>query len=105
VYGGVSTCALHVIVNLIEMFSTRLNVVALFLAFDFCRFCVVIRLFHPHHNGQWPPSLKDFYPSFFPLLFLTILIFEIEPVFPFLMFSASAAHWNVVIVKHIGTLL
>jgi len=24
----------------------------LFLAFDFCRFC--------RHNGQWPPTLKDF---------------------------------------------
>ena len=24
----------------------------IFLAFDFCRFCVVIRLFHPRHNGQ-----------------------------------------------------
>ena len=23
-----------------------------FLAFDFCRFCVVIRFFHPRHNGQ-----------------------------------------------------
>ena len=22
------------------------------LAFDFCRFCVVIRVFHPRHNGQ-----------------------------------------------------
>ena len=31
-----------------------------FLAFDFCRFCVVIRFFHPRHNGQWPPTSKDF---------------------------------------------
>ena len=23
-----------------------------FFAFDFCRFCVVIRFFHPRHNGQ-----------------------------------------------------
>ena len=23
-----------------------------FLAFDFCRFCVVIRFFHPRHTGQ-----------------------------------------------------
>ena len=29
-------------------------------AFDCCRFCVVIRVFHPRHNGQWPPTLKDF---------------------------------------------
>jgi len=25
---------------------------SVFLAFDFCRFCVVIRFFHPCHNGQ-----------------------------------------------------
>ena len=31
-----------------------------FLVLDFCRFCVVIRFFHPRHNGQWPPTLKDF---------------------------------------------
>ena len=31
-----------------------------FLAFDFCRFCVVIRFLHPRHNGQWPPTFKDF---------------------------------------------
>ena len=23
-----------------------------FLTFDFCQFCVVIRFFHPSHNGQ-----------------------------------------------------
>jgi len=26
--------------------------IVIFLAFDFCRFCVVIRFFHPRHNGQ-----------------------------------------------------
>ena len=31
-----------------------------FLAFNFCRFCVVIQFFHPRHNGQWPPTSKDF---------------------------------------------
>ena len=31
----------------------------LFLAFDFCRFCVVIVCFHPRHNGQLPPTAKD----------------------------------------------
>ena len=29
-----------------------------FLAFDFCRFCVVILFFPPRHNGQWPPTSK-----------------------------------------------
>ena len=31
-----------------------------FLAFDFCRFCVVIRCFHHRHYGQWPPTSKVF---------------------------------------------
>ena len=51
-------------------------------AFD-CQFCVVIRFFHPRHNGQWPPTSKDFHPRYYPLHFLTILILEKEPVFPF----------------------
>ena len=58
-----------------------------FLAFDFCRFCVVIRFFHPRHNGQWPPTLKDF-TRFYPLHYFLILILEKEPVFPFSMLSA-----------------
>ena len=41
----------------------------IFLAFDFCRFCVVIRFFHPRHNDQWPSTLKDFYTSLYPLFF------------------------------------
>jgi len=35
--------------NYITMFFVF---VCLFLAFDFCQFCVVIRFFHPQHNGQ-----------------------------------------------------
>jgi len=27
-----------------------------FLAFDFCRFCMDICFFHPHHNDQWPST-------------------------------------------------
>ena len=41
----------------------------------FCRFCVAIR-FHPRHNGQWPPTSKDFLSqilSIFPL-FLKIWV-------------------------------
>jgi len=41
--------------------DTILLYLFIFLAFDCCRFCVVIRFFHPHHNGQWPPISKDFY--------------------------------------------
>ena len=67
---------------------------SLFLAFGICRFCVVIRFFHPCHNGQWPPTSKDFYSRLFPLHCLTILILEKEPVFPFLMLSAKQGdHW------------
>ena len=40
------------------------------LAFDFCRFCVVIRFFHPRHNGQWPPTSKDF---LFQILSITFI--------------------------------
>ena len=40
----------------------------LFLAFDFLS---VLRgsfvFFHPRHNGQWPPTSKDFNPRSYPL--------------------------------------
>ena len=57
----------------------------LFLAFDFCRFCVVIRFFHPCHNGQWPPTSKDFlYRRFYPLhLFFYLNSWEKASIFPF----------------------
>ena len=61
---------------------------SVFLAFDFCRFCVVIHFFQPRHNGQWPPTLKDFYTRSYPLQYFHILILEKEPVFPFSMLSA-----------------
>ena len=30
-----------------------------FFAFYFCRFCMVIRFFHPRHTGQRAPTSKD----------------------------------------------
>ena len=54
-----------------------------FLAFDFCRFCVVIRFFHPHHNSQWPLTSKDFYTRSYPLHYFLILILEKSQYFPF----------------------
>ena len=45
----------------------------IFLAFDFCRFCVVIWFVHPRHNGQWPLALKDFHTRYYPLPFLSHL--------------------------------
>ena len=54
-----------------------------FLAFDFCRFCVVIRGFHPRHNGC---SI----PDFIYYINVPVLILEKEP---FLMFSAEQGHY------------
>ena len=45
-----------------------------FLAFDFCRFCMVIRFFHPRHNGQWPQTSKDFYIRSYPLHYFLIFL-------------------------------
>ena len=48
-----------------------------FLVFDCCRFCVVIRFFHPcHFEGLTNPDLIHY-------IYFTILILEKEPVFPF----------------------
>ena len=41
-----------------------------FLAFDYCRFCVVIRFFYPRHNGQWPPTSKDFLSQILSISFI-----------------------------------
>ena len=64
-----------------------------FLAFDFCRFCVVIRIFHRRHNGQWPPSSKDFYTRSYPLHYFLTLILEKEPELPFSMLSAKQGNY------------
>ena len=42
----------------VQLFAPWIDFFAVFLAFDFCRFYVVIRFFHPCHNGQWPPTSK-----------------------------------------------
>ena len=53
-----------------------------------------IRFFHPRHNGQWPPTSKDFLSQILSItLYFPILILEKEPVFPFLMFSAKQRHY------------
>ena len=67
--------------------------VFLFLALDFIRFCVVIRFFHPHHNGQWTPTSKDFYTRSYPLHYFLILIRKKEPVFSFSMLSAKQGNY------------
>ena len=53
----------------------------LFLAFDFCRFCVVIRVFHPRHSVR---LRRIFYPRFYPLhLFSYLNSRERASIFPF----------------------
>ena len=65
-----------------------------FLAFHFCRFSVVIRFFHPRHNGQWPPTSKDFYPRFYPLhCFVPTYFFRKSQYFPFSMLSAKQGNY------------
>ena len=49
--------------------------------------------FHPRHNGQWPPTSKDFYIRSYPLHYFLILILEKEPVFPFSMLSAKQGNY------------
>ena len=68
-----------------------------FLAFDFCRFCVVTRFFHPSHNGQWPPTSKDILSQ---ILSITFIFLE-EPLFPFLMLSAKQGNYLVPFVKRL----
>ena len=63
-----------------------------FFSVRLCRFWVVIR-FHPHHNGQWPPTSKDFYTRSYPLHYFLILILEKEPVFLFSMLSAKQGNY------------
>ena len=43
------------------------------LAFDFCWFCMVIRFFHPCHNGQWPPTSQDFLYQILSITFISYL--------------------------------
>ena len=41
-----------------------------FLASDYCRFCVVIRFFHPRHNAQWRPTSKNFPTQILSMTFI-----------------------------------
>ena len=55
--------------------------------------CCVIRYFHPRHNGQWPPTSKDFYTRSYPFHYFLILFLEKEPAFPFSMLSAKQGNY------------
>ena len=78
----------HVLIKLCDL--TYIFFFLLFLAFDFCRFCVVIRFFIPANDLR---LRKIFYPRFYPLHYFLILILEKAPVFPFLMFSAKQGNY------------
>ena len=64
-----------------------------FLAFDFCRFRVVIRFLSPPQR----PMTSDFegftIPDLIHYIYFPILILEKEPVFPFLMLSAKQGNY------------
>ena len=56
----------------------------LFLVFDFCRFCVVIRFFHPATTANELRLRTIFYPRFYPLhLFSYLNSWKRASVFPF----------------------
>ena len=56
-----------------------------FLAFDFCQFCVVIRLFIPATTANDLRLRRIFYPKFYPLhIFSYLNSWEKEPVFSIL---------------------
>ena len=64
--------------------SKNISLFFFFLAFDFCRFCVVIRFFHPRHNVQWPPTSKDFlYQILSITLFSYLNSWKRASIFPF----------------------
>ena len=65
----------------------------LFLVFDFCRFCVIIRICMPATTANALRLRRIFYPRFYPLHFCPILILQKEPVFPFSMFGAKQENY------------
>ena len=98
-YNNVQTCIGYTLLYFYLKFDNyqniilRVNNVGIFLAFDFCRFCVIIRFFHPRHNGQWYPTSKDFYTRSYPFHYFLILLIEKEPVFPVWMLSAQQGNY------------
>ena len=72
----------------------HLQTLFIYLAFDFCRFCVIIRFFHPRHNGQWPPTSRDFLSQIVSTTFIFLSYFlRKSQYFPFLMFSAKQGNY------------
>ena len=73
---------------------TLIYIYIIFLAFDFCRFCVVIRCFHPTQQRPMTSDFEGFsIPDFIHYIYFPILMLEKEPVFHFLIFSAKQGHY------------
>ena len=69
-----------------------------FLALDFCRFCVVIRVFSSPPQRPMTSDFEGFsIPDFIHYIYFPILILEKETVFPFSMFSAKQGNYVVAI--------
>ena len=70
------------------------NIFLFFLAFDFCRFCVVIRFFIPATTANELRLRMIFYPRFYPLhLFFLSWFLRKSQYFPFWIFSAKQGHY------------
>ena len=48
-----------------------ISVVVVFLAFDFCRFCVVISFFHPRHNRMFGAKQGHYWYHFYNVFGMT----------------------------------
>ena len=65
-----------------------------FLAYDFCRFCVVIRFFIPATTANDLRLRRISIQDLILLHYFLILILEKEPVFPFSMLSAKQENYH-----------
>ena len=96
-FGIQCTCSLNCVLSCFQQyFKFQINIQLFFkkLAFHFCRFCVVIRFFHPRHNGQWLPTSKEFLSHILSITFIFLSLFlRKSQFFPFWMFSAKQGHY------------
>ena len=59
-----------IFVNILRIFFIIIFIIIILFFIYFFRFCVVIRFFHPRHNGQWPPTSKDFLSQILSIAFI-----------------------------------
>ena len=71
------------------------DILLFILAFDFCRFCRVIRVFSSPPQRPMTSDFEGFsIPDFIHYIYFPILILEKEPVFRFLMLSAKQGNYR-----------